>query len=541
MNTRTNWVKPFALACTLALLLFARVSEARVINLWYFPNNPPSPCCTDSAQIVRVILQAAREYEAHTYGSVSFNWRGVTTNPPCGIFGNDMVVWWDPSLPGGPPPACGRMLRGGQGCNVGRLGLDPNRQFGVTTESQPESGLIGACFDLRATIMHEMAHYFRETNTEFLQSVLTTNQVVGDQVARNLWNDDMLAGGGFPRMPVLLLLDRYNDANGTVVSAGGTNFSQGANFTGSLSQGGPGFQFARAYSPGTSDPRVLFEQGDGSGTNWGQQRQVSNSTFAFSRHRTCVVAHPWASDVYVLWADAAQTQLMNVNDPNPLAGSHQVVFAESHDGGNSFSPPAALGSLRTRTGLSCTFDPVSQRIVAAVADHIERLTLIHRPAAAGGAWSAPVPLVGPASIFSLRTGETPLVSFDAYSSDGYGLLTWWDSDDNDQRAMYVRYYPSVNNYLYDSGFLPWITTPVAEEQLLSGVVPNMIVGNPHWALNTQLNSLLGRRRFRRIAGVQSETFELVSSLGLDIYTGSGANRIFVETAFMRHLISNSTF
>jgi hypothetical protein len=523
--------------CALAMLLGASSAEARIVRLWYYPNNPPSPCCNDASRVVRVILQAAREFEAHTHGSVVFDWRGVTMSPPCGLGGNDLVIWWDPSLPGS-PPACGKMLRGFFGCNDGKLGLNPNQQHGVTTENQPETGIAGACFDLRATIMHEMAHFFRETNGHPLQSVLTTNGPVGDLVSRHLWNGDMFVGGSFPPMPVLLLLDFYNDANGTVVSAGGTLFNPGINFTGSVSQGSVGHSYARVYATSWGMPRVLFEQGNGSGQHWSQQRVLSNSSFVTSRHRTCVVAHPWSNDVYALWADSEQIPLIDDRDQSPLAGSRQVVFVESHDGGHSFSAPAPLGSLRTRTGLSCTYDPVTQRVVAAVADHIERLIVLHRPIAAGGAWSTPVPLVGPFSTAALRTGETPLVSFDAYSSDGYGLISWWDSDDNDQHAMYIRYFASTGSYRFDSGYRSWITTPVVEEQLLSGVVPNVIAGQPHWALNTQLNGLIGRRRFRRIAGVTSEHFDLSSSTALDIYTGSGANRLFVETSYMRHLISN---
>ena len=253
------------------------------------------------------------------------------------------------------------------------------------------------------------------------------------------------------------------------------------------------------------------------------------------------MSNPNGTDMYVVWASGNQTQFSNPNDNSTLTGSRAIVFVESHNAGNTWSVPLPIAGARTRSGVSCTFDALRARVVVAFADHVERIHTTNRnPAAVGaGSWTVPSVMTNAFGSPSLRTGDTPMLSFDPYSADNYGLLSWWDSDVNDQRTMYVTRSVFTGNYVHDSGFLPWVTSTVVEEQLLSSVIPNVIFGNLHWALNTQKNTLLGRRRYRYVGGMVSENYDLLAiNPTLDIYVGSGANRLLVETAYIRHGMTN---
>ena len=114
MRRPNSTLATLVVVAIMAVMAHAETASARIIRLWYFPTGAPL-CCTDNAQMERVILQAAREFEAHSFGSVKLDWRGTTLSPPCGFNSDDVVVWWDPALPG-PLGACGQMLRGGYGC-----------------------------------------------------------------------------------------------------------------------------------------------------------------------------------------------------------------------------------------------------------------------------------------------------------------------------------------------------------------------------------------------------------------------------------------
>ena len=178
----------------------------------------------------------------------------------------------------------------------------------------------------------------------------------------------------------------------------------------------------------------------------------------------------------------------------------------------------------------------------AYADAVEHIQSTSRIATAvgPGAWTVPSLLLGADGSPSLRTGDTPMLSFDPYSADNYGMLSWWDSDVNDQRSIIIARNPVSGNYADTSGFLPWVTSTVVEEQLFSSVIPNVIFGNFHWALDTQKDTLIARRRYRNIGGIISEHYDLssINPPGIDIYVGSGANRLLVETAYIRHVMTN---
>ena len=144
------------------LLVMPRPADAVIIKLTYIPTNAPG-CCTDNAQMTRQILQAAREWEAHSYGSVKFDWIGISNTLIPNQPNNMIQVWWNPGLIN-TPSVCASMY-GPNHASAGMLELNPIRQWAFNSNAGGESWNwlnTALCRDFRGTLLHEMAHFFRK-------------------------------------------------------------------------------------------------------------------------------------------------------------------------------------------------------------------------------------------------------------------------------------------------------------------------------------------------------------------------------------------
>lgn len=250
--------------------------------------------------------------------------------------------------------------------------------------------------------------------------------------------------------------------------------------------------------------------------------------------------------MFVLWTDTSQVMLTTPQDPNRLAGTRPVLCAESSNGGtvwNLCSPANGIPGIATRTGIGCTYDRATDRVVLAFSNSEEILMTAHLAGGATGqsSWSSPQTLISPSNN-PIWSSDDPAISFDPFSLANAGMVSWFDGQLLTQRTMWVRYSSTANSYVFDSGEQNPFFTDSEAETLRSPVVPLMIASTAHWAFNGQFGSgastSQSQSRRRRVNGVILESFNSWTQEGAtprvhDWYTGSGANTLFQETAYLR--------
>ncbi|HET8647186.1 MAG TPA: hypothetical protein VFO85_16945, partial [Vicinamibacteria bacterium] len=237
----------------------------------------------------------------------------------------------------------------------------------------------------------------------------------------------------YPPQPLLLLTEIYDAGTGGTTGGGGIDIGP-QNYTGSLGLGGPGFDYALAFSHIVTarGNTVVVRQGSGR-VPWVNERVIGETAV----RQTCVTGVPGTADMYVAWPAPGQRTIASTVGTTlfPRAGERAVRFSESHDGGNTWSAPADIPGAFTRTGVSCGFDAARGRVVLVFAESAgftvqftERL-----PGAVGaGGWTAPL-AIGSGTIPFVMTYETPLLAFDPFTPAS-GLLSWTGST---QRAPLI--------------------------------------------------------------------------------------------------------
>lgn len=536
----------FAISIALVCVLHSNNAEAVVIKVWYRPNDAPA-CCTDVAQMTRVIQQVMQEWEQHSFGAVQFDWQGTTTVPianlPDGSTHDKFVVMWDLTQQNGNNPCSQVEFRWPE--VFGRIYMRPTVAWILNSSSISSWFGVDPCGEMRGVLTHEFGHLLRNEghpDGQNQQSVLNDQGSVNDVaiLRRHLWNADIYGvyNPWYPRRPVALSADLLS-WDGSVYNAGGTVFPNGANHTGALGAGGPGYSYSRVYA---TDDHVWFQRGSGLGGQWDVAQELSIPGQRITAHRMCVAASSLTSDMIAMWVSSEQQYWVN-GMPDEGTGTRPIVFVESHNGGTTWSVPSLLSdsSARTRTGLACQFDLLSNRFVVAFADKEERIRTMSRTPVAGAVWSGSTVL---SSVLGnghpLRTGSSPALSFDEFDyAHDVGLLTWWDADVNDQRAMWIRFSQAQGLYVHASDFLNDLASSAEEEVLRTTVVPNVILGARNWAFGTQALNIQGRWRRRVSAGGALETnadfLNIITSQYFDWYVGSAANRQYFETAYLRHI------
>ena len=161
------------------------------------------------------------------------------------------------------------------------------------------------------------------------------------------------------------------------------------------------------------------------------------------------------------------------------------------------------------------------------------------------AWSVPTTLVSPLALVA-RTAEVPSMNFDPFfTGASRGLLSYWDSDVNDQRTVWIVWSALQNRYITDSGFYEDILSAAEEEVLRTSVVVNPTGTQRNWAFGTQMNSLRGRWRRAFVGDVLTGsiqtnadfTYHSPTGGDLDWYVGAAGNQLLQETAYIRHIVS----
>jgi hypothetical protein len=130
------------------------------------------------------------------------------------------------------------------------------------------------------------------------------------------------------------------------------------------------------------------------------------------------------------------------------------------------------------------------------------------------------------------------VSFDPFSNDNMGIVTWFDGNELNQRSMWIRYSTSANRYIANSSInSPFITNAHvfgAEANLLrSSVVANTISATAHFAFVRQTAGWQQRYRYLPSSSSTDHINNWGPPVRLDIYTGSAANTVLIETAYLR--------
>lgn len=134
-------------------------------------------------------------------------------------------------------------------------------------------------------------------------------------------------------------------------------------------------------------------------------------------HRPCVAVSASGTDFYLVWTSPTE---------NGSSGWRNIFAAESHNGGAiTWSQPEAIGGAFTRSGISCSIDRATERLVVTFAGAGEEgLWLTHRPSLTAGAgqWSALTMVTTTIAGSNASTYGPPDIAFDFFSAT-IGTLT----------------------------------------------------------------------------------------------------------------------
>jgi len=549
----TNLLSMVAL---LAVMLFSSAASARHINIFYVDaDRPPEYALAD---VLAGIQRAMREWEAHN-GDHSFvlHWGGIIGLEAAPENYNNIVIRWantdySGSTTTGQP--IGRTCRWPSGCagspptptyhiflmsfwdgwqNVPPTGRWNNPRF------VPFSGNFGTAFnqDMVGTLVHEFAHLFRDEDEIGPTSVLN---VFTGFPNRYLWNQDIfgvdLSLHGWHNQALQLFA--INDSNGAVSALFHMVPTFPVHSPASLSVGdgvqGSG-DYVVAYNTFDSSTQsdallVRFTDRLANGVDRVIHATLNGVDVGSTLHRPCVAVSAAGTDYYLVWASPAEGG----------GGWRQVLSMESHGNrGTSWSTPEVIQNAFTRTGVSCSIDRATERLVVAYTGAGEDgLWLTHRPSltAGSGQWSAPKRVLDPPisgdqpNISHLpSTYGPPDVVFDFFSTSTQGFLSWQDNADLLVHSISITfsgglYVIGATNatHLVDRSLLrSW---PVVSFEGAPFMGSSIFVGNNHGE---------ERRSFPGYSSIFStESYTVGAVHAARRYTGAASNRVLWERAFL---------
>jgi len=435
----------FVLAVML-VMLFGVGAEARQVTVSYVDDNRPPEF--SQADVVAGIQRAMREWEAHnSITSLIFHWGGVIPLSEAPDDFNNVVIRWAPT---DYSSFRGLSCRVYDGCNNDPLDTPQNHiwlaSFAANLSTNPPTQRWNnpkwtfdktAAEDMISCLMHEMGHLFRnlDNSGHTPMSVLNAPAVVS---SRNLWNADIL-GVDLVRYPghyqALQWFEVDWNTGGVsvlrhtlppfrVLSPAAMATGDGVGYTG---------HYVVAYGTrtpaGSSGSRnamlVRLTDGISSDVDRVVQGTLNGVQVAGTFHRPCVAAAASGTDHYLVWTSP-------VEDAN---GWRQVLAAESHNGGAiTWSQPEVIPGAFTRSGVSCSIDRSTERLVVAFSGAGEEgIFLTHRPSLTAGAglW-APVTMAS--RVQTIIDGKVassygpPDLAFDFFDTTS-GTLTWQDNAD----------------------------------------------------------------------------------------------------------------
>lgn len=517
-------------AATLALVLTSSAAWANRQQVFY--NDLGRPFSADQTQddFVRAIQQSLREYELHTQGAAIFEWGGVTTNPPCGG-GANVRIQWDATLPSN---ICAQTnyYSPFAVCPTGTVSFNP--MFAWRAKWNPNS--TDVCVNFQATLNHELAHWMKQVGNDghVNNSVLTQVGTARDLLSRHLWNSDMdgINFGDwffriiFPAHGFTWRMDNYNPFDGSSSVRGvGAGSPLGTWPTEAFAPGPGGQQFSAAWG---SPANIQFTKGDGVTL---PSTVTLTGTEMATRQRVCVATNT-GNDVIVAWASA--NEVAPSGGGSVVDGGRGIFFAQSHNGGASFSAAQLIPFTLTRAGVSCSFDPVTNNAVIAYEGAGEEgiwLTRRSITSTVSGGWTTPSMLP------SGRTAETPHISFDPFAGTQSGWLAWHDSITGVHSLRPIGW----NGSAYALSGTVSTAVPSTQRLVRSPIVAHMANGTVHVATshNDPGSTAQAHRRTRGFeSGVTStgETNESSPASDLLRYSSAAENTIFIHTVLGGHLL-----
>jgi hypothetical protein len=428
-----------AAALTFMIALAAAApAEARHVYVAYVDDNRPTEYA--QADVLAAIQRGLREWEAHnSVTGLVLHWRGVIPLSSAAADFNNIVIRW---LPENYTSVRGVSCRWETGCfdspptpanhiQLSTFFDDPVNQLRRANNPrwfwtmQPNEDFI-------SVLHHELAHLLRNTGDHPSNSVL--NAPAGHS-SRYLWNGDILNvdNGRYPGHYQALQIFSVNGSNGNtslkrdylpshrVLSPAAMSVGDGLANTGNFA-----IAYASTSLPGSSAGRgaIIFKRTDGVSNDFDRVYTANSGGVAIGTtyHRPCVAISASLQDYYLVWTSP-------VEDGN---GARQIFAAESHGGdANSWTQPEVIPYAWTRSGVSCSIDRSSERLVVAYTGSSEEgIWITSRPSltAGGGQWATPTQVPVLSGGFQPRNYGPPDISFDFFSTAS-GTLAWQESRD----------------------------------------------------------------------------------------------------------------
>jgi len=211
-----------------------------------------------------------------------------------------------------------------------------------------------------------------------------------------------------------------------------------------------------------------------------------------------------------------------------------VLSMESHGNrGTSWSAPEVISNAFTRTGVSCSIDRATERLVVAYTGAGEDgLWLTHRPSltAGSGQWSAPKQFDNPTVLGNPpSTHGPPDVAFDFFDTATLGFLSWQDNADLLVHSVSITFSGGIyvpgsthDTHAVDRAVLrSWPIVSFEANPILGS---SIFVGNNHGE---------ERRSFPGASPIlSSESYTVGAVHAARRYTGAASNRVLWERAFL---------
>jgi len=357
---------------------------------------------------------------------------------------------------------------------------------------------------------------------------------------RYLWTQDIFGVDHdryAPHQQALQLFD-LNGSNGTVTALRHWYSNFGVHSPASLSvgdgvQGSGDYIIAyNTFDPTTQSDALLVKFTDGVSNDVDRvvHATLGGADVGRTFHRPCVAVSAAGTDYYLVWAS-----------PNEGGGGwRQLLSMESHGNrGTSWSTPEVINNAFTRSGVSCSIDRATERLVVAYSGAGEDgIWTTHRPSLTAGAgqWSAPKRLLAP-----LIPGDQPNtthlpssygppdIAFDFFDTATQGILSWQDNADLRVHSValtfsggdYVPGSASWNHFVDHSVLRSW---PIVSFESVPVLGSSVYFGNNH---GEERRSFPGFPFF-----LDGEGYTVGAIHAARRYTGAASNRIWFARAFL---------
>ncbi len=549
--------------------LAAASAEARRIDVYYDDTfRPNGQDGYPRRDVIAGIQATLREWEQHSLqGQIIFDWAGEVNQsmwPPANS--NTILIYWDPNID---ITLCGATCRFSlptclDGPAVGRIRLSPWRNVtivenGVTVytsnnQNNPRwvPSLDQPACSLRATLAHELGHLLMNNSGHPNNSVL--RNPVNGLTGRHLWQQDLIQDWTLFNSHSRGLMMEAVVQSSTISTAEVSHWIPTDNIVmtpAALSMGdgeGEIHNYAMAYgglNTALGRNGIFFGRGDG--RTWTFRRELpcsasgDCSNHQMTTRQPCVANSEDGNHYVIAWADVAQLPASSVPGQAWQDGARGIFFAESHDRGATWSSAAPIPGAFTRSGVSCSVNPVQHEVVLAYSGAGEdAIWLSRRSTTAPSQWTWPQPLSLESD--APRTADVPYVVFDQFNPV-YGRLAWFDDLSLTVETATLQFNGSGYSIgsripIQDSTFDAFTTAELLRSSPVVEFEGTAILG-------LSLNSFLREQTSLWHSNIDTPApFQIISSATDSVYnapirryTGSASNRTFQERAFLATTIA----